>query len=114
MRSIIPVILALSLSSAIQADEIAKARTLEKDGDSLGARAVLKAAAASDPKAQLAYAEFLHRHRDPEARAAYERALAAADNSTKSDVARRLVLLNLIADDRNGAMKYYEVYKGAG
>jgi hypothetical protein len=114
MRSFIPVILALSLAPAIHANEIAKARLLEKEGDALGARSVLKAAAASDPEAQLAYAEFLHRHRDPDARAAYERLLATADSARKADLARRLVLLNLVAGDRESALKFYEVYKETG
>ncbi len=52
MRSFIPVILALSFSPAIQANEIAKARLLEREGDAIGARATLKAAAATDPEAQ--------------------------------------------------------------
>ena len=68
MRSFIPVLLALSLTPAIQANEIAKARLLEREGDALGARAVLKAGA-NRHRIALAYAEFLHRHRDPEARA---------------------------------------------
>ena len=116
MRSFIPVILALSLTSAIQAqpNEITRARLLEKEGDASGARAALKAAAATDPGALMTYAEFLHRHRDPEARSVYERLLASADGPKKSEIARRLVLLNLVANDRDSAMKFYEVYKGAG
>jgi len=114
MRSFIPVILALSFSPAIQANEIAKARLLEREGDAIGARATLKAAAATDPEAQWAYAEFLHRHRDPDARQAYENLLSSADSAKKSEIARRLILLNLVADDRDAALKFYEVYKGAG
>jgi hypothetical protein len=114
MRSFIPVILALSFIPAIQANEIAKARLLEKEGDAIGAQATLKAAAVTDPEAQWAYAEFLHRHRDPDARQAYERLLSSADSAKKSEIARRLVLLNLVADDRDAALKFYEVYKGAG
>ena len=54
MRSFIPVLLALTLTPAAHANEIAKARLLEKEGDALGARSVLRAAAAtSDPEAQL-------------------------------------------------------------
>jgi hypothetical protein len=115
MRSFIPVIIALTFTPAIHADETAKARLLEKEGDSLGARAVLKAAAAAnDPEAQLAYAEFLHRYRDPEARAAYERLLSTLDGPKKNQIARRLVLLDLLAGDRDGAAKAYEVYRGTG
>jgi hypothetical protein len=115
MRSFIPVLIALTLAPAIRADETAKARLLEKEGDSLGARSVLRAAAATnDPEAQLAYAEFLHRYRDPEARAAYEKLLSTADGPRKNQIARRLVLLNLLAGDRDSAAKFYEVYKNTG
>ena len=62
----------------------------------------------------MAYAEFLHRHRDPEARSVYERLLASADGPKKSDIARRLVLLNLVATIAILRLKFYEVYKGAG
>ena len=114
MRTFIPVLLALTLTPAIYANELAKARLLEKEGDALNARSVLKAAAANDPEAQLAYAEFLHRHRDPEARAAYERILATSDGARKADISRRLVLLNLVAGDRDAALKNFEIYKSAG
>jgi hypothetical protein len=114
MRTFIPVLFALTLTPAIYANEIAKARLLEKEGDALNARSVLKAAAASDPEAQLAYAEFLHRHRDPEARSAYERILSTSDGPRKAEIARRLVLLNLLSGDRDAALKNYEVYKSAG
>ncbi len=114
MRTFIPVLLALTLTPAIYANELAKARLLEKEGEALNARSVLKAAAANDPEAQLAYAEFLHRHRDPEARAAYERILASSDGARKADISRRLVLLNLVAGDRDAALKNFEIYKSAG
>ena len=114
MRSFYPVLLAAVFTAAIHADELANARLLEKEGDAAGALAVLQKAAATDPAAQLAYAEFLHRHRDPEARRAYEKALASASGSEKTEIARRLVLLGLIADDRESALKYYDVYKAGG
>jgi hypothetical protein len=77
MRSFIPVLLAASITPVLyaQPSEIAKARLLEKEGDAMGARAALRSASAADPDTQLAYAEFLHRHRDPEARQVYERLL---------------------------------------
>ena len=114
MRSFIPVIIALSLAQSSPANDTAKARLLEKQGDALGARAVLRAGANSDTESLLAYAEFLHRHRDPQARAVYERALAQTTGAQKADVAKRLVMLSLLADDRDGALKHYEVYKAAG
>ena len=77
MRSYFPVLFALTLTPAIYAQDLAKARLLEKEGDALGARALLKASATSGPEAQLAYAEFLHRHRDPDARSAYARLLSS-------------------------------------
>ena len=111
MRSYIPVLLALTFTPVTYAQDLAKARLLEKDGDALGARAVLRAGAGSGPEAQLAYAEFLHRHRDPDARSAYERVLNGIDGQRKNEISRRLVLLNLLAGDRAGALKFYEVYK---
>jgi hypothetical protein len=116
MRSFIPVLLAASFSPILyaQPSEIAKARLLEKEGDASGARAVLRSASASDVDAQLAYAEFLHRHRDPEAIRVYQSLLPRLEGAKKTDVARRLVLLSVIADDREGALKHYESYKSAG
>ena len=85
MRSFIPVLLAASIASFLDAQpsEIAKARLLEKEGDAMGARAVLRSASTSDPEAQLAYAEFLHRHRDPEARQVYERVMGQLDGQRR-------------------------------
>lgn len=114
MRSYFPVLFALTLTPAIYAQDLAKARLLEKEGDALGARALLKASATSGPEAQLAYAEFLHRHRDPDARSAYERLLSSVDGQRKNEISRRLVLLNLLANDRAGALKFYEIYKSSG
>ena len=56
-------------------DAASRARQMEREGDALGARAFLKQAASDSPSNLLAYGEFLDRHRDPEARAVYEKAM---------------------------------------
>jgi hypothetical protein len=114
MRSFIPVLIALSVTPLLHANDIAKARLLEKEGDAQGARSVLKTGANSDLESLVAYAEFLHRHRDPEARSVYERVLTRFTGPQKADVAKRLVLLSLVAGDREAALKHYEAYKTAG
>jgi hypothetical protein len=115
MRSLFPVLLAITLTSGIYADDLAKARLLEKEGDALAARALLQRLAGSaGVEAQLAYAEFLHRYRDPEARKAYEQLLPSLEGSRKSDVARRLITLSVLADNRDAALKYYRIYKESG
>ena len=115
MRGFISVLLACAAFGQITPSaEIAKARLLEKEGDSQGARSVLQQAAAADPEALAAYAEFLDRKRDPGVRAEYEKLLRHVQGSRANAIARRLVLLDLIAGDRAAAAKHYEMYKSAG
>ena len=114
MRGSILALLVLSFSPAAPANDLAKARLLEREGDSLGARHTLRQAAANDPEARLAYAEFLHRHRDPEARKAYEQLIAAAEGPRKAELLKRVILLSLVANDRETALKHYDSYKAAG
>lgn len=114
MRKFVPVLIALAVTTAIYGQEIAKARLLEKEGDALAARSVLRTASANDPEALQAYAEFLHRHRDPETRAVYQRILATSEGTKKAEIARRLVLLDLVANDRDAAFTSYGIYRSAG
>lgn len=94
---------------------------MELSGDAAGARAALqKAAAASNADAitLLSYAEFLERHHDPGARAAYGKALAVAkrssDTATQAQAARRLVILDLLANERKAATGHLDQYHAAG
>src|ERR1039458_2905997 len=100
------------------ADSIQK---LESTGDVAGARAALARQAEANPNhiaAWVEYAEFLDRYGDPAAREAYakllEAARAAGDSARASAVMRRLALLELLAGDRNAAMRNLEAYRAAG
>lgn len=111
----------LGVSSAVLAQDVAeRARQLEERGDAQGARQLLQRAARNapaDPAVLTAYAEFLDRYRDFETRAAYEKLLTAldpADREKRAQVARRLVLLDLIAGDRAAARKHLAAYRAAG
>jgi hypothetical protein len=95
---------------------------LESKGDAAEARGRLqKAVEASpqDPAVLRAYAEFLDRHRDPSARAIYirlDQALSRDANraSERTAVLRRLSVLDLIAGDRDAAVKHLDAYRAAG
>lgn len=95
-----------------------QARQLEQKGDGSGARQMLSRAAqgrAAKAEDLWAYAEFLDRHRDPACREAYEKVLAALeptnDRAKQAEVARRLVELDLIANDRAAAERHAEAFK---
>jgi hypothetical protein len=94
-----------------------RARELELKGDALAARQLLHQSARNAPQdaaAVLAYAEFLDRHRDPETRTNYEKALALeTDRAVKARIARRLALIALDDGDRNAAAKYIADYRAA-
>src|SRR4051812_28182873 len=99
-------------------DSAPKARQMEKEGDAAGARQLLQRAARSSPPdigAMTAYAEFLDRHHDPEARAAYEmlmKALTRPEDRPKVDgAAKRLLALDLLAGDMAGADRHFADYK---
>src|SRR6185503_12580731 len=102
-------------------DNLDKARILEKSGDALAARAALAAAAQTEPtdiEALRAYAEFLDRYGDPSSLTVYRQLLAALRKSGASDqavaVARRIVVLDLLAGDRAAAQQDLEVYRAGG
>jgi hypothetical protein len=79
-------------------------------GDASGTRTALAQAAESNsPQALTAYAEFLDRYGDPDARRVYARLAAArksAGDSTGAALAsRRLTMLDLLAGDREAAKR---------
>ncbi|MCX6637985.1 MAG: hypothetical protein NT090_23255, partial [Acidobacteria bacterium] len=99
-------------------DSVSQARQLEAKGDTLGARAALERAARA-PSAETgvlaAYAEFLDRRKEPGARQAYERALAGATSpEARRPLARRLIVLALLDDDHQAAIRHLEAYRSAG
>jgi len=88
---------------------------MESKGEAADARDyLLHAAQTGAVDAKLAYAEFLDRHGDPSARDAYEKVWDAARGEQREFVARRLVLLDLIAGDRDLAQRHLENYRTAG
>ncbi len=92
-----------------------RAWQMESKGDAAGAREFLARAARSGGFDALnAYAQFLDRHHDPEARAEYEKALNAAQGAQRALLARRLVELDLLAGSRNDAARDLELYRAAG
>nr|MCU0247790.1 hypothetical protein [Bryobacter sp.] len=98
--------------------ELRQARQLEAAGNPAQARTLLRdAARANSATAEqlVNYAEFLDRRHDPEARAAYERALKAVSGpARKQAIARRLVALDLLANDRAAAARHLADYREAG
>ena len=98
----------VSILGASQA--LDEARQLERSGDAVRARAVLARAAQSSPNditALTEYAEFLDRYGDPGCREAYRKLAEAVsrsgDRARQSMVARRLLVLDLMAGDKTAA-----------
>ena len=98
-----------------------EARQLEAKGDALGARTALEGlvrSAPGDTAALATYAEFLDRRSDPAARETYEKLLEAlkssGDGSKTAQVARRLVVLDLLAGDQSAAVRHLAAYRSAG
>ena len=90
---------------------------LEKRGDLTAAREMLERAAHA-PGATASdlsdWAEYLDRHRDPEARVALEKALVAAAGERKIEIARELVVADLLAGDDDAARRHLGAYQEAG
>jgi hypothetical protein len=109
-------LLGISIGFASAADDFgAHAWQLESKGDAAEARDYLQHAAQTGAvDALLAYAQFLDRHRDPAARQAYEKVWATARGEQRELAARRLVVLDLIAGDREAAQGHVEQYRSAG
>jgi len=92
---------------------------MESKGDAQQAREHLqKAADASprDPVALRAYAEFLDRHRDPAARAVYSKLDQALPKNSpeRASALRRLIILDLLAGDREAATAHLTAFRLAG
>src|ERR1700733_11448065 len=93
----------------------ARAWQMESKGDAAEARDYLqRAAQTGSVDAQLAYAQFLDRHRDPAARDVYEKVWQVARGEQRELAARRMVVLDLIAGDRDAAQRHVEEYRTAG
>jgi len=106
----------ICIGVACAADDFAaRAWQMENKGDAAEARDYLqRAAQTGGADAQLAYAQFLDRHRDPAAREAYEKVLSAARGEQRELAARRIVVLDLIGGDREAAQRDVEKYRSAG
>jgi hypothetical protein len=92
-----------------------RAWQMESKGDAAEARDYLQhAAQTGGVDAQLAYAQFLDQHNDPAARAAYEKVWDTGHGEQRELAARRLVVLDLVAGDRNAAQRDVEQYRSAG
>ncbi len=106
----------ICIGIALGADDFTtRAWQMETKGDAAEARDYLqREAQTGGVDAKLAYAQFLDRHRDPAAREAYEKVWSAARGDQRELAARRLVVLDLLAGDRNAAQHHVEEYRNAG
>jgi hypothetical protein len=102
-------------------DTMRQAHQLEAGGDPMGARTALVRAvrsAPNEPNIRRAYAEFLDRYGDPETRTNYEKLFSilekSPDSRARAAVARRLVVLDLIEGDQDGAVRHLGQYRAAG
>jgi hypothetical protein len=111
-------IVTLGMAAALFGQDYAqRALELENQGDATQAREYLLRAVQSngnDIAAMRAYAQFLDQHRDPGARTAYDKLLAADRTADRAAVARRLVILDLVAGDRESAARHLDAYRQAG
>ncbi|MGA2184438.1 MAG: hypothetical protein ABSH47_15560 [Bryobacteraceae bacterium] len=113
-------VLSLCLAGALagSASELSeRVWSLEKRGDLTAARDLLERAARA-PGATASdlndWAEYLDEHGDPQARAALEQALAAAQGEPKIAIVRHLVTADLLAGDSDAARKHLAAYRDAG
>jgi len=117
MKTLVAVLIpVLGLSLAAGADDLSiRAWQLETKGDGTGARELLEQAAQRGAADALeAYAQFLDRHRDPAAREAYEKALKVTQGEQRRALARRLLVLDMVAGDRGAAERHLEQFRAAG
>src|SRR3954468_19931207 len=123
MKAFASVLIALLTLGGLGAadDSAVRARQMEKEGDTAGARQLLHQAAQSAPSdvgALTAYAEFLDRHHDPEVRGAYEKLMKLLirpeDRGRANATTRRLLALDLISNDNAAAERHFNEYKAAG
>ena len=121
MRFSQPMFLALSFVSTLTLlgqDLGTQAWQLKQRGEPHGARELLENAVKNSGEsiaAWKAYAEFLDRHGDIGARKAYEKFHSlSSSNDEKQLIARRLVILDLLANDQSMAANHLELYRAAG
>lgn len=118
MRLLVSVSLMVILGTVVQAQDLAShARALKWQGDLAGAKSYLeREAAAGKVEAIQAWAEFLDLHKDPGARAAYERLVGVLPSGSekRSAVLRRLAVLDLLSDDPRSAARRLEQLGGVG
>ena len=109
-------ILGIGIGVASGADDFnTRAWQMENKGDAAEARDYLeREAQTGGVDAKLAYAQFLDWHRDPRAREAYEKVWSAARGEQREFAARRLLVLDLIAGDREAAQRHLEQYRSVG
>ncbi|HTR39232.1 MAG TPA: hypothetical protein VMH80_25325 [Bryobacteraceae bacterium] len=107
---------AFSVSAGAFADDLSlRAWQLESKGEAAEALEYLqRAAQGGKADGLLAYAQFLDRHHDPGARTAYEKAINAAHGQERELAVRRLVILDLLAGDRQAAQRHAGEYRAAG
>ncbi len=122
MKPFAAAILAIVLGFPVAANQAtSQAWDLERRGDAKAARQAFQRALQTTPddvETLAAYAEFLDVHRDGEARAVYQKLLAALRSSSApatqiAAAARRLVLLDMIAGDRAAAETHLQSYRAA-
>ena len=109
-------------ASSFAQDLATRAWDLESRGDAGGAERMLRQTAVGSPDsaaAQRAYAEFLERHRSPEARAAYEKLAAVLERTgaaatERAAVQRRIAVLDLLNGDRPSATRHLADFTAAG
>jgi hypothetical protein len=105
-----------------QTDFARQAAQLEARGEGTQAGELLRQAAQRTPanaQAIRAYAEFLDHHRDPGARAAYERLAtvlqqSGAPQNERASVALRLATLDVLENDRAAATRHLAAFNAAG
>ncbi|MBI3665101.1 MAG: hypothetical protein HY236_02575 [Acidobacteria bacterium] len=113
-------LLAVWGGAAYAQETLTPAQKLERTGEPLRARVVLARAAELNPRsvgALRAYAEFLDSYNDPARREAYQKlldALGPEESAERAEVARRLALVDLVAGDREAALRGLQIYRDAG
>ena len=119
MKAFVTILVAVTgFAGAIQAQDLReRALQMEVKGDAAGARALLQQSASAtpaNPAAVRAYAEFLDRHHDPEAREAYEKLLKSIEGPEHTGIARHLLLMDAGAADWAAAEKHLADYRASG
>ena len=109
----------LPFQAPCASDALNKADRLEQSGDAASARATLLEEVQRNPKdaeANAAYAGFLDRYHDVDARAAYRHWLAAvpAGSGQANFIRRRLLILDLVDGDNAAETNDLAAYRAAG